>query len=64
MRFFVIAADVAMGVFVGIFMFAVLTRFWPTVATTFLGVAVVAAAILIVLFRRPHGALAPQKDRT
>ena len=53
-----------MGVFVGIFMFAVLTRFWPTVATTFFGVAVVAAAILIVLFRRPHGALAPQKDRT
>ena len=63
MRFFVIAADVAMGVFVGIFLFALLTRFWPSLATTPIGISVVAASILIVLFRRPHGALAPQRDR-
>jgi hypothetical protein len=63
MRVFVIAADVAMGVFLGIFLFAVLTRFWPNLATTVIGVVVVAASILIVLFRRPHGSLAPQRDR-
>jgi len=63
MRFFVIAADVAMGVFVGIFLFALLTRFWPSLAITPIGISVVAASILIVLFRRPHGALAPQRDR-
>jgi hypothetical protein len=64
MRFFTIAADVAMGVFVGIFLFAALTRFWPSLASTVVGVAVVAASILIVLFRRPNGSLVPQKDRT
>jgi hypothetical protein len=64
MRVFVIAADVAMGVFVGIFLFAALTRFWPGLATTVIGVAVVAASILIVLFRRPNGSLAPQRNRT
>jgi hypothetical protein len=63
MRYFTIAADVAMGVFVGIFLFALLTRVWPTLATTLIGVAVVSASILIVLFRRPNGSLAPQKDR-
>jgi hypothetical protein len=61
MRFFVVAADVAMGAFVGIFLFAVMTRFWPSLATAPIGVAVVAAAILIVLFRPPNGSLAPRK---
>jgi Mg/Co/Ni transporter MgtE len=64
MRFFAIAADVAMGVFVGIFLFAVLTRFWPSLATTLVGVVVVAASILIVLFRRPNGSLVPHRDRS
>ena len=61
MRFFVVAADVAMGVFVGIFLFAVMTRFWPAAATVPVGVLVVAAAVLIVLFRPPHGSLSPRR---
>ncbi|HEY7497951.1 MAG TPA: hypothetical protein VH740_05545 [Vicinamibacterales bacterium] len=64
MRFFAIAADVAMGVFVGVFLFAALTRFWPSLATTLVGVAVVMASILIVLFRSPNGTLSPRRDRT
>ncbi|HET7220961.1 MAG TPA: hypothetical protein VFJ02_23065 [Vicinamibacterales bacterium] len=63
MRFFAVAADVAMGVFVGIFIFAVITRFWPSMSNTAIAVAVVAASILIVLFRPPNGSLAPRRDR-
>ena len=62
MRFFVVAADVAMGVFVGIFLFAVITRFWPSIATMPVAVAVVLLAILIVLFRPPNGSLAPKRE--
>lgn len=62
MRVFVVAADVAMGVFVGLFLFALLSRFWPGAATLPIACLVVAASILIVLFRPPHGSLAPRKD--
>jgi branched-subunit amino acid ABC-type transport system permease component len=62
MRFFVVAADVAMGVFVGIFLFAVITRFWPSIATTTVAVVVVLLSILIVLFRPPNGSLAPKRE--
>jgi hypothetical protein len=61
MRVFVVAADVAMGVFVGIFLFAVMSRFWPSLATAPIAVAVIVASILIVLFRPPNGSLAPRK---
>jgi hypothetical protein len=61
MRVFVVAADVAMGVFVGIFLFAVMSRFWPSLATVPIAVAVIVASILIVLFRPPNGSLAPRK---
>jgi branched-subunit amino acid ABC-type transport system permease component len=64
MRFIAVAADVAMGVFVGIFLYAVLTRFWPSTANAFVATLVVLAAILIVLFRKPHGAFAPRQDRS
>jgi len=62
MRFFVVAADVAMGVFVGIFLFAVITRFWPSIATIPVAVVVVLLSILIVLFRPPNGSLAPKRE--
>ena len=62
MRFFVVAADVAMGVFVGIFLFAVITRLWPSIATTAVAVGVVLLSILIVLFRPPNGSLAPKRE--
>lgn len=63
MRIFAILADVAMGVFVGIFLFAALTRFWPSLSNPLVAAAIVAASILIVLFRAPHGSLAPRRDR-
>jgi len=62
MRFFVVAADVAMGVFVGIFLFAVITRLWPSIATMTVAIAVVLLSILIVLFRPPNGSLAPKRE--
>ena len=58
MRFFAIAADVAMGVLLGIFIYAGLLALWPRLQHVFVGLATVAACILIVLFRRPHGSLA------
>ena len=61
MRVFVVAADVAMGVFLGLFLFAVLSRVWPSIAIVPVACLVVAASILIVLFRPPHGSLAPRK---
>jgi hypothetical protein len=64
MRFFAITADVALGVFLGIFLFAALTRFWPSVSTTPMALVVLAASILIVLFRRPNGSLAVRRDRS
>jgi hypothetical protein len=64
MRFFAIAADVALGVFLGVFMFAVLTRVWPSLSTLPIGLIVIAASILIVLFRPPHGSLAVRRDRS
>jgi hypothetical protein len=64
MRFFAVAADVAMGVFVGIFLFAVMTRFWPSLSHPALAALVVAASILIVLFRPPSGSFAARRDRT
>jgi hypothetical protein len=62
MRFVAVAADVAMGVFVGIFLFALLTRFWPQMGNPFIAALVIVSSILIVLFRRPGGALAPRRD--
>lgn len=64
MRFVAVAADVAMGVFVGIFLFAVLTRFWPQTGNRWVAAVVVLASILVVLFRRPGGALAVRRDQS
>jgi uncharacterized membrane protein YdcZ (DUF606 family) len=64
MRFFAVAADVAMGVLVGIFLFAVLTRFWPSASSMLVAALVIVASILIVLFRSPNGSLAARRDRS
>ena len=63
MRVFAIAADVAMGVFLGLVLFAVLSRLWPGLASTGVGVVTVAAAVIVVLFRRPNGSLAVRDRR-
>ncbi len=64
MRFFAVAADVAMGMFLGIFLFAALTRLWPALTHAGVALIVVAASVLIVLFRQPNGSLALRSDRT
>jgi hypothetical protein len=64
MRAIMIAADVAMGVFLGAFLYAALTRIWPALQHGATAGLVLVAAILIVLFRRPHGAFAPGRDRS
>ncbi len=64
MRFWAVAADVAMGIVVGIFLFALLTRFWPTLSTLPIAIVSLLTAIAIVLFRRPNGSLAARKNRT
>lgn len=63
MKVFSVAADVAMGLFLGAFLYAGVTRIWPSLGHTVVAVAVLAAAILIVLFRRPNGSLATPPDR-
>jgi hypothetical protein len=64
MRFRAVAADVAMGIFVGIFLFALLTRFWPSLSTLPVAIGSLLAAIAIVLFRRPNGSLAARRNGT
>ena len=63
MRFFAVAADVAMGLFLGLFLYAVASRFWPLIQHPAVAVLVVIAAILVVLFRQPNGSLALRRDR-
>jgi hypothetical protein len=58
-----VAADVAMGIFLGIFLFALLTRFWPSLSTLPVAIVALLAAIAIVLFRRPNGSFAARKNR-
>jgi hypothetical protein len=53
-----------MGIFLGIFLFALLTRFWPSLSTLPVAIVSLLAAIAIVLIRRPSGSLAARKDRT
>ena len=64
MRFFAVAADVAMGIFLGIFLYAAMTRLWPGSSHPGVAAVVILAAVGIVLFRSPNGTLAPRRDRT
>jgi hypothetical protein len=63
MRFFAVAADVSMGVILGIFLFAALGRLWPAANTPLVAVLVLVASMLIVLFRQPNGSLAVRRNR-
>lgn len=64
MKVFSVAADVAMGSILGAFLYAALTRFWPSLQHPAVACLVAAAAILIVLFRQPNGSLAVRRDRS
>jgi hypothetical protein len=63
MRAFAIAADVAMGLILGAFLYAALTSTWPAVRGPVAVVAVLALSVLLVLFRRPNGSLARRSER-
>jgi hypothetical protein len=63
MRVFAVAADVAMGVILGLFLFAVLAKLWPVLYHPAYGVLISLASVLIVLFRRPNGSLATRRDK-
>jgi hypothetical protein len=53
-----------MGLFLGAFLFAALTRLWPSFQHPLAAGLVCAAAVLIVLFRQPNGSLAVRRDRS
>lgn len=56
MRVFAVAADIAMGIVVGIFLFALLTRLWPSTSHPAVAALVIAAAMLMVFMRPRHRA--------
>jgi hypothetical protein len=57
MRAFLIAADVVMGLILGLFLFVVVSRTWTALDSPIVAVAALAAGVLVVLFRRPNGSL-------
>jgi hypothetical protein len=58
MHVFAIAADVIMGLILGVFLYIVVSRTWPGLEHPAVAVAVLGASVVVVLFRRPHGSLA------
>lgn len=63
MRFFAVAADLSMGVILGLFLFAALGRLWPAAYVPLVAGLVIVASTLIVLFRQPNGSLAARRNR-
>ena len=57
MRVFLIAADVVMGLILGLFVFVVVSRTWRSFDSPVVAALVLAACVLVVLFRRPGGSL-------
>lgn len=58
MRVFAIAADVIMGLMLGLFLYVVASRTWPGLQQPAVAAVVIAASVLVVLFRRPNGTFA------
>jgi hypothetical protein len=64
MRAFRIAADVVMGLILGLFLYAVVVRLWPGLQGPVAAGAILAAGVVVVLFRRPGGSLTrPSRDQ-
>ena len=57
MRAFLIAADVIMGLILGIFLYAALSRTWPALQHPLVIFLTLAASTIVVLFRRSGGSL-------
>jgi len=64
MRFFAMAADLAMGAILGVFLFAALRQVWPSADLPIVLVGLLAASVVVVMFRRPNGSLAAWRNRT
>jgi hypothetical protein len=64
MRIFQIAADVVMGLILGVFLYVVVSKIWPPVQAPWTMIAVLAASVIVVLFRRPGGSLTRGDEST
>lgn len=58
MHAFTVAADVIMGLILGLFLYVLLSRTWTGLQSPWVVVALMAAALIVVLWRRPNGSLA------
>jgi len=63
MRVFAVAADVVMGLVLGTFLYVAISRTWTGLGGAWPAAAILIAAVLAVLLRRPNGSLARQRDR-
>ena len=63
MRYVAVIADVVMGLILGLFLYAALSRMWEGMTGPAVLIAMLAAGVLVVLFRRPNGSLAPRGPR-
>jgi hypothetical protein len=56
-RPFRIAGDVAMGLILGVFLYAAAKAMWAPLGDASAAAAIVALSVLAVLFRKPNGSL-------
>jgi ABC-type branched-subunit amino acid transport system permease subunit len=57
MHGFAIAADVIMGLILGLFLHVAISRIWSALDHPAAAVVVFGASVLLVLFRKPNGSL-------
>lgn len=62
MRAFQIAADIVMGLILGLFLYAVIARTWPSLQHPLTAVGVFTASVVVVLLRRPAGSLLKKRN--
>jgi hypothetical protein len=62
MRIFLVAADIFMGLILGVFVYVAASKAWAPLQSAFVAVVILAASVLLVLFRKPSGSLARRGD--
>jgi hypothetical protein len=63
MRIFLIAADIVMGLILGVFLYVVVSKTWVVLAHPIVAGVILAASVMIVMFRVPNGSLARRENR-
>jgi hypothetical protein len=63
MRIFLIAADIVMGLILGLFLYVVVSKTWVVLAHPIVAGVILAASVMIVMFRVPNGSLARRENR-